>query len=134
MTGAAPRRIATGGKAIYGAPLGILMLEARFPRIPGDGPPGLGLHGEFVALAIADNGSGMPPEVKARVFEPFFTTKEVGKGTGLGLAQVYGFAAQSGGSVAIESAPGEGAIVTIYLPRAVEARSDSRNRAESAAF
>jgi signal transduction histidine kinase len=113
---------------------GWIRIAARNLRLPGDGPPGLGLRGEFVALAIADNGSGMPPEVKARIFEPFFTTKEVGKGTGLGLAQVYGFATQSGGIVAVDSAPGEGTTVTIYLPRAVAVRGESRNRAEPVAF
>ncbi|GAB3514334.1 ATP-binding protein [Pseudoxanthomonas daejeonensis] len=73
--------------------------------------------GEFVHLAIRDTGSGMSEEVQARVFEPFFTTKDVGKGSGLGLAQVYGFARQSGGSVAIDSEPGQGATITLRLPR-----------------
>jgi PAS domain S-box-containing protein len=76
------------------------------------------LTGEFVALSLADTGSGIGPDVLARVFEPFFTTKDVGRGTGLGLSQVYGFARQSGGDVRIASAPGEGTTVTIYLPRA----------------
>jgi signal transduction histidine kinase/CheY-like chemotaxis protein len=73
--------------------------------------------GEYVALAVTDNGCGMPPEVLARAFEPFFTTKHQGKGTGLGLAQLYGFARQSGGTVRIESEEGRGTTVTIYLPR-----------------
>ena len=73
--------------------------------------------GEYVALTVADNGTGMPPEVLARAFEPFFTTKLQGKGTGLGLAQLYGFARQSGGTVRIESEEGQGTVVTIYLPR-----------------
>jgi CheY-like chemotaxis protein len=63
----------------------------------------------------------MPPEVLARVFEPFFTTKDVGKGTGLGLAQVYGFLRQCGGGVAIDSAEGRGTTVTLYLPATSEA-------------
>ena len=75
------------------------------------------LEGEFVALAIIDTGSGMPPDVLARVFEPFYTTKPVGKGTGLGLSQVHGFANQSGGAVTVNSEPGHGTVVTIYLPR-----------------
>ncbi|MBD0272781.1 MAG: PAS domain-containing protein, partial [Acetobacteraceae bacterium] len=74
--------------------------------------------GEYVVVAVADTGSGMPPEVAAKAFEPFFTTKPVGKGSGLGLAQVYGFAKQSGGGVSIESAPGRGTTVKVYLPAA----------------
>ena len=76
-----------------------------------------GLTGDFVAIAIADTGEGIAPDVLKRVFEPFFTTKPVGKGTGLGLSQVHGFASQSGGAVTVESEPGKGAVVTIYLPR-----------------
>jgi signal transduction histidine kinase len=72
--------------------------------------------GDYVRIRVSDTGSGMPPEVVARAFEPFFTTKEVGKGTGLGLSQVYGFIKQSGGDVVIESRPGEGTEVSIYLP------------------
>ncbi|MEA3050986.1 MAG: hypothetical protein QOG84_2822 [Sphingomonadales bacterium] len=69
-----------------------------------------------VALAVTDSGSGIEPEVLARVFEPFFTTKSVGKGTGLGLSQVYGFAAQSGGETKVASEPGAGTTVTLLLP------------------
>ena len=72
---------------------------------------------ELVRLSVRDTGSGMSDEVKARVFEPFFTTKDVGKGSGLGLAQVYGFAKQSGGRVEIDSAPGQGTTITLFLPR-----------------
>ncbi|HYZ63260.1 MAG TPA: ATP-binding protein [Acetobacteraceae bacterium] len=75
-----------------------------------------GLSGRFVRLSVSDTGMGMSPEVQARVFEPFFTTKEIGKGTGLGLAQVYGFARQSGGGVRLRSAPGEGTTVSLLLP------------------
>jgi CheY-like chemotaxis protein len=77
--------------------------------------------GEYVAISVADTGTGMSPAVLSRAFEPFFTTKEQGKGTGLGLAQLYGFAKQSGGTARIESREGEGTIVTIYLPRTREA-------------
>ncbi|MFZ3007745.1 MAG: PAS domain S-box protein [Phenylobacterium sp.] len=72
--------------------------------------------GDYVAVSVADTGPGMAPEVMQRAFEPFFTTKDVGKGTGLGLAQVYGFMSQCGGAVTIDSAPGEGATVTLYVP------------------
>ncbi|KQO65430.1 MULTISPECIES: ATP-binding protein [unclassified Methylobacterium] len=72
---------------------------------------------DHVAIAVADSGQGMSPEVLARAFEPFFTTKAVGEGTGLGLSQVFGFAKQSDGHVVIESAPGRGTTVWIYLPR-----------------
>ena len=78
-----------------------------------------GLLADFVKLSIADTGSGMPPEVLARVFEPFFTTKDVGKGSGLGLPQVYGFAQQSGGRLTVHSEVGKGTIVTLLLPRSL---------------
>ena len=79
-----------------------------------------GLPTDFVQLSVADTGSGMPPEVLDRVFEPFFTTKEVGKGSGLGLPQVYGFAQQSGGRLRIESRVQAGTIVTLLLPRSLQ--------------
>jgi len=73
--------------------------------------------GEYVCLSVTDTGCGMTPEVMERAFEPFFTTKPVGKGTGLGLSQIFGFAHQSGGEVGIESEPGRGTTVSIFLPR-----------------
>ena len=73
--------------------------------------------GDYVEISVTDTGCGMTPEVLDRAFEPFFTTKPVGKGTGLGLSQIFGFAHQSGGEVGIESQPGKGTTVSIYLPR-----------------
>jgi signal transduction histidine kinase/CheY-like chemotaxis protein len=83
------------------------------------------LSGDFVELTIADNGMGIPPELLARVFDPFFTTKEVGKGSGLGLAQVYGFVKQSGGHVDIQSELGHGTNVRLFLPRTGKAPGDA---------
>ncbi len=80
-----------------------------------------GLSGDFVAIRVADTGSGIAADVLPRVFEPFFTTKDVGKGTGLGLSQVYGFARQSGGAAAIASSARRGTVVTLFLPRTWEA-------------
>jgi two-component system NtrC family sensor kinase len=77
-----------------------------------------GLSGDFIAFRVIDSGEGIPPDVLARVFEPFFTTKPPGQGTGLGLSQVYGFAKQSGGTVAIDTAPSLGSTVTLLIPRA----------------
>ncbi len=74
-------------------------------------------EGEFVRIEVADTGCGIPPEQLERVFEPFYTTKPLGKGTGLGLTQIFGFARQSGGHVTIDSRPGKGTRVAIYLPR-----------------
>jgi PAS domain S-box-containing protein len=79
------------------------------------------LTGDFVALKITDTGTGIPEEVLPRIFEPFFTTKQQERGTGLGLSQVYGFARQSGGTVSIASTVGHGTVVTIYLPRTLQA-------------
>jgi PAS domain S-box-containing protein len=82
--------------------------------------------GDYVLIAVTDTGAGMTPEVRDRAFEPFFTTKPVGKGSGLGLPQVYGFAKQSGGGVASETTLGEGTSVRVYLPRAQERRRTPR--------
>jgi two-component system cell cycle sensor histidine kinase/response regulator CckA len=82
------------------------------PEQPLDLPPG-----PYLRLAVADDGTGMEEEVKSHIFEPFYTTKEREKGTGLGLATVYGIVRQSGGDMRVESAPGEGARFEVYLPR-----------------
>ena len=81
----------------------------------------LNLNGDFVALSVIDPGTGMSPEVLAHVFEPFYTTKEIGKGSGLGLPQVHGFAQQSRGGVKIDTAVGRGTTVTLLLPRTEKA-------------
>ncbi|WP_375267558.1 PAS domain S-box protein [Phenylobacterium sp.] len=96
---------------------GEIRIEARRVRLAEGEARGVGA-GDYVRLCVTDTGAGMPPEVLARVFEPFFTTKEIGKGTGLGLAQVYGFVSQVGGGVDVESAPGEGTRVILFLPAA----------------
>ena len=83
------------------------------PPLRGHAP----VAGDFVAITVADNGSGIDPADVDRIFEPFFTTKPVGKGTGLGLSQVIGFAKQSGGDIRVDSRIGEGTTFTLYLPR-----------------
>jgi signal transduction histidine kinase len=89
-------------------------------RIAAHNRPGFSLGeltGDFVALAVSDTGAGIPADMLSRVFDPFFTTKEVGKGSGLGLAQVYGFVKQSGGHVDIQSETAKGTSVRLFLPR-----------------
>jgi two-component system NtrC family sensor kinase len=98
---------------------GRLTIEARNVVLDADfcaGVEGLA-PGEYVVISIADEGTGMKPEVLDHVFEPFFTTKAPGAGSGLGLSQVYGFIRQSAGHVAIDSSVGKGTTVKLYLPR-----------------
>ncbi|KQY34689.1 hypothetical protein ASD38_21260 [Caulobacter sp. Root487D2Y] len=83
-------------------------------------------QGDFVTVSVADDGGGIAPDDLARIFEPFFTTKEVGRGTGLGLSQIYGFAKQSGGDVAVESRLGHGSTFTLYLPRTRRVETQAR--------
>jgi PAS domain S-box-containing protein len=103
MPGGGTLRIATGRETI-GADRAKTMADIA----PGD----------YVTVSVSDDGEGMPRTVLQRAFEPFFTTKGVGKGSGLGLSQVYGFVTQSGGHVAIDSTAGQGSTVTLYLPAA----------------
>ncbi len=95
---------------------GKLTMRAANVRL-GEDEIGTLAAGDYVRISVSDTGSGMTAETLERVFEPFFTTKPVGQGTGLGLSQISGFARQSGGDVAIQSALGEGTTVSIYLPR-----------------
>ena len=89
--------------------------EAGDSRLPADAQPG-----SYILVTVEDQGSGIPQDILPRVFEPFFTTKEVGKGSGLGLSQVYGFVRQSGGTIAIDSRPEKGTAVTLFLPASAE--------------
>ncbi|MDH4323804.1 MAG: PAS domain S-box protein [Betaproteobacteria bacterium] len=102
---------------------GILTLQSgRMHIAPGQRPAVPDLDpGEYAVVSVSDTGTGMPPEVAARAIEPFFTTKEVGKGSGLGLSMVYGFARQSGGSVQLQSEVGKGTSVRLYLPLPADA-------------
>ena len=102
---------------------GTLTVTAENRTLSGRRGGETGLTGDFVALAVRDTGTGIPPEHLRRIFEPFFTTKPAGQGTGLGLSQVFGFARQSGGTVTVTSTVGAGTTVTLYLPRASEGAS-----------
>ena len=92
--------------------VGNAFIDDNYARMNEDVEPG-----QYVALSVTDTGSGIPPEMLAKVFDPFFTTKPEGRGTGLGLSMVYGFVKQSGGHVKIYSEVGHGTTVKIYLPR-----------------
>jgi hypothetical protein len=98
-----------------GGKLVIATANARFGDIPADNP-GLA-PGDYVCITVTDTGTGMSAEVAARAFDPFFTTKPIGQGTGLGLSMIYGFARQSNGHATIDSQPGRGTSVRLYLPR-----------------
>lgn len=99
---------------------GLLTLETRAVVLEPGMAAGLGLSaGDYVCLVVRDTGHGMDEQVKARIFDPFFTTKPAGKGTGLGLAMVYGIVRQSGGAITVETAVDRGATFRLYFPRAM---------------
>jgi CheY-like chemotaxis protein len=102
-----------------GGELRIATLPSRIER-DAELPPG-----DYLQVRVGDTGAGMPTEVAARAFDPFFTTKGVGKGTGLGLSQVYGFAKQAGGTARLDSMPGRGTVVTLFLRRADQQPDDA---------
>ncbi|MBV8790450.1 MAG: response regulator, partial [Pseudolabrys sp.] len=108
---------------------GVISVSAENVVLPTDDAQAE-LHGEFVALHFADTGTGIAPDVLAKVFDPFFTTKKEGKGSGLGLSQVHGFAHQSGGTVTIKSELGGGTTVSLYLPRAKEPVAETQAEQE----
>ncbi len=90
--------------------------NCQFTAAPPGAPPGTAA-GDYVLIAVSDTGCGMAPEVRDKVFDPFFTTKEPGKGTGLGLAQVRSFVTRFGGYCTLDSEPGAGAVIRLFLPR-----------------
>ncbi|MBE9603302.1 hypothetical protein IAI18_00355 [Acetobacteraceae bacterium H6797] len=102
---------------------GTLRIEASNERLTEQDLAGFGeaSAGDFLRIAVEDTGLGMTPEVQARAFEPFFTTKEAGRGTGLGLATVYGFIRQSRGALRLDSAPGQGTRIELLLPALAQA-------------
>jgi signal transduction histidine kinase len=117
FTSALLNLVANAGDAMPGAGK-VIIRTSNVTLENGAVPSADAKAGTYVMVSVHDTGTGMTPEVAARATEPFFTTKEVGKGTGLGLSQVYGFAKQSNGFISIESVPGMGTMVSLYLPRA----------------
>jgi signal transduction histidine kinase len=106
-----------GGRVTIATAIGESVPDQKIPDLP---------PGRYVKLTVADDGVGMEEDVRVRAIEPFFTTKEVGKGSGFGLSQVHGLVHQSGGTLTIESSPGRGTTVVIYLPVAGAVANESR--------
>src|SRR5207248_2267753 len=98
---------------------GHLVIETAIASLKHDeGQGGIDFEpGDYTIISVADTGVGMAPDVLGRVFDPFFTTKPIGQGTGLGLSMIYGFVKQSRGQIRIDSEPGKGTTVKLYLPR-----------------
>ena len=110
---------------------GVFSLTADNVTVNNDAGPDQ-QSGEFVAIEFGDSGTGIPPDLLSKIFDPFFTTKEVGKGSGLGLSQVYGFAHQADGTVRAESKVGLGTAITIYLPSYAGVEVEAPKIAETA--
>ncbi|MBV8653452.1 MAG: response regulator [Alphaproteobacteria bacterium] len=113
---------------------GTLSIRTANIETPDGGRPADLAPGNYVRISVGDTGDGMSEDIRDKAFEPFFTTKEPGKGSGLGLSQVYGFARQSGGTVQLDSAVGRGTTVSIFLPRAIgDEGQEARHRERIAA-
>jgi CheY-like chemotaxis protein len=112
---------------------GRITIETANVRLGAPQQPEEPAAGEYVMIAVTDTGSGITKDIVSRIFEPFFTTKEIGKGSGLGLSQVLGFAKQSGGGVRIDTRVGEGTSVKVYLPRAADESVPSTSAAKTTA-
>jgi PAS domain S-box-containing protein len=105
---------------------GSLTIEAKNVTVTQDDRIRDVKSGQYVSLRVTDTGTGMTSDTQAKVFEPFFTTKPIGQGTGLGLSMIYGFVRQSGGHIALDSAPGQGTSVTLLLPRDTQAGEEDQ--------
>ena len=107
---------------------GSVTLETANVTLGAPGNPEEPAAGDYVMISVTDTGTGMTKDVLAKAFEPFFTTKDIGKGSGLGLSQVLGFAKQSGGGMRIETRVGQGTSVRVYLPRATKDTTNTAGR------